>query len=571
MWRFGLLQGTTERGKLRFPYVGLGLPLQLEIEDPEEEYARVRRTVDGPEFPSETIHVDVTVEHLRTALTGRVVSDDGKPVADQPLVLIVPPGPGAMGLQRLRFPFKTRDDGSFRILLEEGEAIDGFSEPVFVAVRDVTSGGSDREGRLAIEGPFRPGDTFLGEVALVEVPVAVSGMVVDEEQRPLADVEVRAWLRKSPVSRLGDRISRTGADGRFSIQWAAVKGELDLAFWRRGYSSREGRSVRDGFTEGRVSVPIGARDLVLVLTQTGGLAGSVLLDPGVSPEAIRVEVRSSGTLQPGRPRSPRGQGVKPGEDGSFVIEGVLPGKVAVQVMDAARSEALVTISDVTVKGGVTCRDPRLEGIDVRGMIEAHDEYVVKVVDAEGAPLEGAWVRSRHWARSETARNPTTGADGCLTLEAPGPKLRVTVGKRGFKQISAELAPGINEVTLDRPYTVQLKATSDSLPSCVNVGLSGLLRNRDGKRLLGMKERDPGGPWSLHFDIPGPDRYTLELNLSWVREHVRLSEGRTRTSYDFIEVCPPRVVEVKTGEYITQIEVPVPKEVLQEALKRAGSK
>ncbi len=182
------------------------------------------------------------------------------------------------------------------------------------------------------------------------------------------------------------------------------------------------------------------RDVVLRLVQCGRLSGSLLVDPGIPVDTVRLEAGKGSFL------------VIPLADGTFEIPNLKPGRVEVRVVtrryalrsygrSSPKTAALATIPGIRVEAGQTAS---LRAIDLRGLLTRFDALVT---DTKGTALALTWFK----ATTPVVRplvGHYTSHEGKVTFIAPARSLSVVASKRGFRDKTVEVKPGQNRITLE---------------------------------------------------------------------------------------------------------------------------
>src|SRR5208282_3295535 len=158
----------------------------------------------------------------------------------------------------------------------------------------------------------------------------LTGVVVDEADKPVADAEVwvyyacvvrereeggmsYAYLNGKPLR--GSFSTRTAADGKFVIQGFPTNASADLAVSKPGKFLREPQ--RDGVSPDTMRCQPGQRDVKLVVEPAGGIEGKVVAkDTGQPLAGMRLfPQRTQGGYSGAGERKP----VESGADGTFQL------------------------------------------------------------------------------------------------------------------------------------------------------------------------------------------------------------------------------------------------------------
>jgi hypothetical protein len=181
---------------------------------------------------------------------------------------------------------------------------------------------------------LREGEDFdAGRVPLTMLPIALGGVVVDQDQRPLAGAVVDVVGRGST-----DCAVTTGEDGRFIVRAPSGRGFYQVSAHATGRAS-----------ETVEQVPEGTLDLRFVLDLSGSIRGAVAAVPGLDPARVSIRVVTAG-------RAPMTTGLR--ADGTFEIGG-LPRGVYTVTIEGEGIEP-IRVADVVVHPPRTTCDGRLE-------------------------------------------------------------------------------------------------------------------------------------------------------------------------------------------------------------------
>ena len=289
-----------------------------------------------------------------------------------------------------------------------------------------------------IEVPEGAGDVDLGTVVL-SPGVAIEGLVVDAEGRPLAGIEIRAGEPSRfplPAAFQLMMLARetpaiTGADGRFAVPDRRQGERLDLVVSGDGYVTLAVAGVTAPPEE----------PLEVVLKQSSRVSGRVV-DPRGEPIAgASVEARAEGLGGSGGGGMSSLNRSRTDADGGFELRAVEPGLVTVAASATGFQEA--QLSGLEAAAGGELRDVELvlrPGAMVRGT----------VLDAGGEPVAGArvWISATGEERPEAYA--TTDGDGRFEITGVRPGRRtVTASDDRGRQVakSLEVATGGQSVEL----------------------------------------------------------------------------------------------------------------------------
>ncbi len=258
----------------------------------------------------------------------------------------------------------------------------------------------------------------------------IAGRVVDPEGMPIEGAEVLALG-------LGDDTGlfqglRTNKDGDYDIGW------LTEAFYSMSVDHEAYVEAR------RRNVEAGSEGIDFVLQPRGAIEGHVLDDRTATPiKQFQILHLDEYNKRDSRRRS-RFNNYR-SEGGAFRIESVYPGPVTVIAKAAGYSESVVDVA--RVDSGEAVRDTEIRltaGVSVNGVVQ----------DADGAPIENAYVIPRELSRNEEpvlASETKTDSDGTFHLKHVPPETRViSAYRRGYPIGSSQVtlrAEGENTVTI----------------------------------------------------------------------------------------------------------------------------
>lgn len=308
---------------------------------------------------------------------------------------------------------------------------------------DLVVPGRAAEERSDAATPATPDEDSLapGQDAGQEPPPLITGMVVEGRGIGVPDATVRVERHIVDAGRFGMRMveikplpaltARTDAEGHFEVRGEET-GEVVVLAGKEGY-----------VLEQEVECSLPATRVTLVLERAGAILVTVAEDALGLADEVGVEVRSAGgdrdvdhaygPLRTGRAR--RGE--------------LPPGSYDVALVGRVDRRPLYTVPGVPVRAGETTADPRLQELDLRGLLQ---EVRVTVVDPEGRPMPGVTVRV-HQPFGTTG--VPTGEDGSLVLATGPDGVDVSVQAEGWRHVKHE---GVTEdlvVPLERPLTVRL--------------------------------------------------------------------------------------------------------------------
>ncbi|RMH02606.1 MAG: carboxypeptidase regulatory-like domain-containing protein, partial [Planctomycetota bacterium] len=506
-------------GGARFERVGLGRLLVAEA-----VFAGGARVPSAP-FPGpvaagEQVEVLLPADRSVVLLAGRVLRPGaGGPLAET-TVRIRLEAPSLSGsLPIAEGPARTDAGGRFLWRAEAG----GPADRLVVLLPD-ESGGAELRAEAALPTPLPSGRLDLGDLRLAAPPLLVAGRLLEEGGDPIAGGVVLVEERFDLPGGGGawrpnlDWRATSGEDGGFVIHAAEAAGRLPLRLVFQGPAHLEATAP---FQPGQTGVLLQAR-------RAAAMAGRLLLDPGIPPDALAVTARPD---RGGRPRT-----AAMADDGSFSWRGLEPGGWTVRVeVPGFADDLLAEIPGLLLEGGRTCRDPRLQEIDLRGRLR---RLALTVTDEDGAAVPGTVVREDR---------PTDGTGPAPFWTAAGRSLRLLT-PRWPLDLRVE-APGRR--------TVRLPGVDHDLAVVLRPGLQVVLeispppRAGPGEELWVELLRPDAGPGAIpvRAGIAGDGRAEVRLPEpgAWRLELVRIERsGRARVRGSWSNRRPRIVVEDRPG-------------------------
>lgn len=403
-----------------------------------EGFAPARQSADVPPPGRSAPPVRIVLGRGAAAF-GRVLNEDGLPVAGAELTLAQLPG--ASGYVDLE-PFRAVSDSAGRFRFPNVSP--GWFD---LQVKRAGFAPAIREG-LEIAAAAREAD--LGDITL-EAGSAIEGRVTDERGNPVA----RAEVFLSPTEDLGAFFGSghgealTGADGRFRFPDLPRGRYFDLEVVHEGFvpaslpgvEARPGSPLRIELREGR--------------TLTGRVVdadGAPIPKASISVvEVTRVEMESSNFSHGMTVDQARTD-----DEGTFVLSNLEPGTVELQVDATGYRRKRVPGLRVPEAGG---------GPPVEISLERGAAIGGRVVDAQGRPVRGAMVRAEG-ERSEDGvlsfAGGLTDADGRYLLEGLETgfhKVYAETSDRDLRtQSEVEVRPGTNRLDLRFPAGVEVSGS-----------------------------------------------------------------------------------------------------------------
>jgi hypothetical protein len=205
-------------------------------------------------------------------------------------------------------------------------------------------------------------------------------------------------------------------------------------------------------------------------------------------------------------------------DGAFRAS-LRPGAASIIVSLARGSsgwpaEELLRIADLELEPSVTCRDERIQAIDLRPLLRV---VKVSVRDEAGTPVSIAELRL-HTVGAEPDQYlelATSGAGTC-TLALGRDEVELAVAKKGYATAFTGLLNGDREVVLQRDLSVPISVTGldGFLDQDLRFSVSATRILRRGQSLLHMLEAESelGAGGSTLLRLPQTGRYDFSVSV-----------------------------------------------------------
>jgi uncharacterized GH25 family protein len=261
----------------------------------------------------------------------------------------------------------------------------------------------------------------------------VSGVVVDEADKPVANAEV--WVcyacceRRSGDGRtswagyfggkpLRDCLSaRTTAEGKFVIQGFPAETAADLAVSTPGKALREQK--REYLGPDTMCCQAGQQDVRLVVEQAGSVAGKVVAKETGQPVAgMKLSLRS---IRPGSAGSRHNEPAQSDADGTFRLADVAAGTYELHATSDTNAAAkwVAESVPVTVEAGQTASDVKVSA-QRGGVLEV---AVLNKNDHQPIPQASIYAYKKGYQGGGSS-----GTDGLAQLRLPAGKYTVSASK-----------------------------------------------------------------------------------------------------------------------------------------------
>jgi len=440
-----IVAAVTGDGRVSFEQLGPSLDVFVVAELRSGRTSETARTRTAPNDGGR-IPVVLAFDSGDVALTGRLLLPDGTPAAEMELMATV----GSRANQgRVGSGVFTEPDGRF-VLAQRMLALEDVIEVELAPVGDA----SLLRARFEVPGPV-VGTHELGDVTLEQLPPLVSGRVIDDGGEPIlaARVHVLGTLAGETRRRsLGS--TQTDRDGRFVVHGEGAA-PLEVFASHALYGRVERQTVEPGAT------------LSFVLPRAGGIAGSVLLDEEWLCDftVVRVKPADADEWQDSTWLD------RPGE---FSLASLAPGDWTVGFEMEDETDVGVLVENVKVVAGEMTRDPRLQGVDLRGKAGVKR---FRIVDANGAPIPEGEIS--HRAPNELEWAGTTGfTDGVAHLFTVLDEVDLHVRADGYLSRFVPRAREERDVVLDDGIRVRFRC-AESRTEGERFVLVGLFGAEDG--------------------------------------------------------------------------------------------
>lgn len=333
----------------------------------------------------------------------------------------------------------------------------------------------------------------------------IAGVVVDEKGAFVEGALVEAWAAGSKAPEVGAAELRTTslAKGRYSIDAPFDAQRVAL---RASHADFLASEVRD--------VARGTQTLRLVLKSGGSLPVSLLL-PGkrnYGELTLRVADEATGaivhTFTWGDAFGARASigaasagaeeiNAPDGRETQVSLKFRMPaGTYAFSVSLRDGDEPLAMVPNVVVETGRVRREPRVDPIDLRGVLFPR---CLRVVDEKGLPVGSGWLQvASHGLGMPPARSSFLNGNACFYSRTE--RLDVLVGADGFQTAKLGAVDGDREVVLKRALAYELSVAGVE-PLAPPAKLRAVLVR------AGTFSRDPGTIW--RFDLDGLDDAKIE--------------------------------------------------------------
>lgn len=344
----GMSRAWTQGGIARFEHVGLGVRLEALARHAElRTYIAVES--DGLRQAGEQLRIVLRLAEAPTGLKARLLRPDGSTIAGARINTVLRGDGNSQDRTltsddegRIRLPFDERKFAPHAVRGWWLTHTDGGLTSVLVA-------------RVPLVDALGPGDRDLGDVVLGAGGRIADGHVVNESGDPVSGAAVRIW--PAGVATIGGPAmpsgvaGATGDDGAFSFQGAAT-GDAWFLQARKGDASSAATAVHAG-----------ASGVEIVLPQVEQrVIGRLLLDNDIPFDLLQADWRQS---------EPQGGMIRVTlhEDGALVCKDPPAGVGDFTLRGRHGNFILASVPAITLDAAP---DPRLDPLDLRGMLRHHE-------------------------------------------------------------------------------------------------------------------------------------------------------------------------------------------------------
>jgi hypothetical protein len=389
-------------------------------------------------------------------------------------------------------------------------------------------------GKVEIPNDLTVGINDLGAVVFKTSEPLATGRCVTQSGKPLGSVELA--LQKP-----------SGRPGSWNLDYNFdLTAEKDWSF--ELFDLPEGDSFRlAGSKSGHSSTwqefKRGQKNIELVFGLEGEIAGTVIANAGFPMESLVVGL----TLHPEQTeylsRSNRTSRVQ--ADGSFRMSGLTPGLRELNLSMYQSSGTLLTLPDIQVTAGAESTDSRLQPLDLRDKIWAHELTLV-------APNSSEKIRgqlSYDASGSDELELRIWNVSSVITILSATPQIDFELICDGFRPERREGFSGEEAIELRNGLSVKLVLTGDGEIPEPPVFLSVVLqRPPGGSARFGSKLQSFGKTRELQTIAPESGK----LIVGWM-----VSKQMGQGGLGMSELSdPPQYVEVldADGEQVFEIEL-----------------
>lgn len=364
-------------GRCRVPHVAVGLDLVINLAVDGFPWAE-RVTISGPRYGGEEVVARVTLPAHKPRVLVRVLDADGAPLAGAWL------GATATPKDAQSFKYVQADERGLAELWPTAFDVLDAHRYRDVLVVQVDGAREIRAWRGGLDPTGAGAGGILCDIRLEPRTPTLSGRVVDARTGAAVARARVVWKKEEAAA---ESVSSPLFDGAVQIRdlrgWSQLECAVDGSYALREAWNGALRIVArcDGYADSEpITVLSGSSPPELVLEPAGELSGSFAFRATADPmelACVLIEQQTSSTT---------GVRVEIEDDGTFTCRRLRPGRYSLLVAAADHVPPCLRIDDVEVRAGAHARDPRLQRIDLAGVL--HD-LRIQVLRPDGGPLEDA--------------------------------------------------------------------------------------------------------------------------------------------------------------------------------------
>lgn len=358
-------------GVARVADVGLGVHLQIEADLLGTGDASAE--AEGPRTAGEEVVVSVPFPEDHTLLSGRIVDDQGRPIAERTFDWRRILDDGRTIQASGRNPLRTDATGRFTWTLRRSAADTGESTHRTGFLCEETDALVRLQATVTFPLEIGRARTDLGDIVASARGPLVHGRVLDDQDHGVEGVSVypRIWLGAETYDADTFDSDTTRADGSFALFGPCLALDLRVTF--------EGPGIDPVVTE-RVECSKGPVELTIRTQRVGALAGTALVGPEPGLDVAIVYVSTA--APPGAAATAGAGGAatestwwgdwrRAGERIEFEFRGLPVGRGRVEFRPPDEGgPPYVVVNDVEVSAGGISRPSSLVDVDLRGKLKS---------------------------------------------------------------------------------------------------------------------------------------------------------------------------------------------------------
>ncbi len=430
-------------GEAFAPWIGLGLNMKASLVKDGEDI--VTASFAGPAQAGEEVLCELVCASAAPAmLSGRFVLRDGRawPATTVFVSATIFPIPSPWPKSRA---FDLDSNGRFRMPVHDARPTNGTRAFQFAAMHPDGLGQVLATVPLDQELPAEGLD--IGDIVLDFGELLAAGRVVDESFRPIAGASFNVNAHGTALGKAVEPRIRTAGtnytpeNGEFALYLPLGEPqpgeELRVTAQAPGFVESPARDIRRG-----------QRDVELVLRQAGGLAGSLELERGLAVDEFTLFL----TGETKRYVSLR-------SDATFEMEQLPPGTYSLDVLlrgAKGQPESVALVSGLVVRAGETCRDLRIQKLQIQSSFAT---LKIRVVDRTGKAVRGVAISIVGAADSQVTHSQD---DGVCSVRCAALPVDLDVSAFGYQRQRLSRVSADQDVVLDAGLPIRLHV--DAAPS-----------------------------------------------------------------------------------------------------------